>query len=95
MTVENPAILVTGAAGFIGFHVARRLVESGHRVVGLYNMDDYYDLSLKEARLALLSSSPGFAFQRSDIADREAMAGFFADRRPRRVVHLAAQPGVR
>jgi UDP-glucuronate 4-epimerase len=88
-------ILVTGAAGFIGYHVANRLLERGDEVVGLDNLNDYYDVSLKEARLARLRAHAKFSFERIDVADREAMADLFARVKPRRVVHLAAQAGVR
>ena len=87
--------LVTGAAGFIGYHVSDRLLERGDEVVGIDNLNDYYDTSLKEARLALLRRSPRFRFQKMDVADREPMERLFADERPQRVVHLAAQAGVR
>jgi UDP-glucuronate 4-epimerase len=88
-------ILVTGAAGFIGFHVAQRLLRDGHPVVGLDNLNDYYDPALKEARLRLLSAQPRFTFHRSDISDRAAVGAVFSEHRPDRVVHLAAQAGVR
>lgn len=88
-------ILVTGAAGFIGFHVARRLLNAGRAVVGLDNMDAYYDPRLKEARLAELSARDGFRFARLDLADRAGMAALFAEQRFPYVVHLAAQAGVR
>ena len=88
-------ILVTGAAGFIGFHMARRLIADGHAVVGLDNLNAYYDVALKRARLAELSAPPGFHFIEADIADREAVAGVFETHRPTHVVHLAAQAGVR
>lgn len=87
--------LVTGAAGFIGFHVARRLCRDGHQVVGLDNLNDYYEVSLKEARLALLLPLPGFRFERCDLADRTTMAALFARERFDRVIHLGAQAGVR
>jgi UDP-glucuronate 4-epimerase len=86
--------LVTGAAGFIGFHVAERLLQAGHQVVGIDNLNDYYDVSLKQARLDLLQK-PGFSFQKIDLADRTAMASLFADEQFDRVIHLAAQAGVR
>ena len=70
--------LVTGAAGFIGFHVSKRLLEAGHEVVGIDNMNDYYDVSLKQSRLALLQS-PLFTFYKTDLADREGMAHHAAD----------------
>jgi UDP-glucuronate 4-epimerase len=88
-------ILVTGAAGFIGYHVSKRLLERGDRVVGLDNLNPYYDPKLKEARLAQLRPSPGFTFAHVDIADTDSMQELFAEYRPRRVVHLAAQAGVR
>ena len=89
-------ILVTGAAGFIGFHTARALLERGERVVGVDDVNDYYEVSLKEARLQLLEKDKGFSFVRGDIAGRDAMAGLFR-RHPDidRIVHLAAQAGVR
>ncbi|MFM1991911.1 MAG: putative Nucleoside-diphosphate-sugar epimerase [Pseudomonadota bacterium] len=88
-------ILVTGAAGFIGLHVARSLLDAGHRVVGLDRLDDYYDPSLKAARLALLAGHPAFSFERIDVADAPALAALFERERFERVVHLAAQAGVR
>ena len=88
-------ILVTGAAGFIGYHVARRLLERGDDVVGLDNLNDYYDPSLKEARLGQLRAFERFRFSKLDLADREGMSALFAEWKPRRVVHLAAQAGVR
>ena len=88
-------ILVTGAAGFIGFHVAKRLLEQGRAVVGLDNLNSYYDPALKDARLAELAKLPGFAFVKLDLADRAGMAALFAAHRFPHVVHLAAQAGVR
>jgi len=88
-------ILVTGAAGFIGFHVAGRLLERGDAVIGVDNLNDYYDPSLKEARLARLRRFPNFQFDRIDIGDQQAIERCFAEHRPARVVHLAAQAGVR
>ena len=88
-------ILVTGAAGFIGFHVTRRLLARGDEVVGLDNLNAYYDVRLKEARLAQLQGQPGFSFRQLDLGDREGMMGMFAGDRPNRVVNLAAQAGVR
>ena len=87
-------ILVTGAAGFIGYHVARALLERGDDVLGLDNLNDYYDVSLKEARLARLEHQR-FRFVRADIGDAAAMGDLFAMEKPRRIVHLAAQAGVR
>ena len=88
-------ILVTGAAGFIGFHVARRLLEQGKPVVGLDNLNSYYDPTLKDARLAALAKLPGFEFVKLDLADRAGIAALFAERKFPHVVHLAAQAGVR
>jgi UDP-glucuronate 4-epimerase len=90
----NP-ILVTGAAGFIGYHVAHRLLEKGRAVVGLDNINSYYDPALKRARLAKLEKLPGFSFVKLDLADRDGMAALFAKYRFAHVVHLAAQAGVR
>ncbi len=87
--------LVTGAAGFIGFHVAGSLLARGQRVVGLDNLNDYYDPSLKEARLEQLRSQPGFSFDRIDVSDRNAMERLFGTETFDVVVHLAAQAGVR
>jgi UDP-glucuronate 4-epimerase len=88
-------ILVTGAAGFIGFHVTRRLLERGDEVVGFDNLNDYYDVTLKEARLKQLAGRGGFTFIKGDLADREGMAQLFAGGKFGKVVHLAAQAGVR
>ena len=88
-------VLVTGAAGFIGFHVARRLLDAGKAVVGLDNMNAYYDPGLKEARLAELTQAKGFRFVRLGLADRAGIAAMFAEHRFPFVVHLAAQAGVR
>jgi UDP-glucuronate 4-epimerase len=88
-------LLVTGAAGFIGFHTARRLLERGDEVVGLDNLNAYYDPGLKVARLELLRRYPAFRFVEADIADREAMESLFHGGKFQRVVHLAAQAGVR
>ena len=87
--------LVTGSAGFIGFHVAERLLALGHEVVGVDSLNDYYDVALKRARLARLEGRPGYRFLHLDLADRAATAGLFARERPGRVIHLAAQAGVR
>jgi UDP-glucuronate 4-epimerase len=88
-------VLVTGAAGFIGYHVAERLLGEGCRVVGLDNLNPYYDVRLKEARLARLRGRGGFRFAQLDLADREGMAELFRAERPTAVIHLAAQAGVR
>src|ERR1700719_4320164 len=89
------AILVTGAAGFIGFHVAQRLLSSGREVVGLDSVNDYYDVRLKEARLDILKRQPNFTFVKSDLADRERTRSLFQQHRFPVVIHLAAQAGVR
>ena len=88
-------LLVTGAAGFIGFHVAKALLERGDAVVGLDNLNDYYDPALKRSRLDVLQTLPGFSFEKIDIADRGAMEALFQRTKPERVIHLAAQAGVR
>ncbi len=88
-------VLVTGAAGFIGFHVSRSLLERGDEVVGLDNLNDYYSVQLKKDRLALLHDYSNFRFHQVDLADREAMERLFATEDLQRVVHLAAQAGVR
>jgi len=88
-------VLVTGAAGFIGWYVARALLARGDTVVGLDNLNDYYDVRLKEDRLAQLTSQPAFEFHRLDLADRSGMEQLFATTGVERVVHLAAQAGVR
>ena len=88
-------ILVTGAAGFIGFHVCKRLLERGEQVTGIDNLNDYYDVSLKRARLAMLEPYEGFTFVKVDIADRSAMEKLFKTGEFERVVNLAAQAGVR
>ena len=95
MNRTDTVILVTGAAGFIGYHVARRLLERGDQVLGVDNLSDYYDVRLKEARLAQLESSPRFRFIKLEIADRSAVRNLFSAHPTRRVVHLAAQAGVR
>ena len=94
MTAADP-ILVTGAAGFIGFHVARRIAEAGRAVVGLDNLNAYYDPKLKHARLDQLATFPRFRFEKLDLADRAGMAKLFAAHRFPAVVHLGAQAGVR
>ncbi|WP_265553560.1 NAD-dependent epimerase [Serratia grimesii] len=87
--------LVTGAAGFIGYHAAERLLAAGHQVVGIDNLNDYYDVGLKMARLDLLADKPAFQFIKLDLADREGMAKLFAEHKFQRVIHLGAQAGVR
>jgi UDP-glucuronate 4-epimerase len=88
-------ILVTGAAGFIGYHTAARLLDQGHEVVGFDNLSPYYDVSLKEARLKRLKGRNNFRFLQADLADRTIVEATFAEERPQRVIHLAAQAGVR
>jgi len=88
-------ILVTGAAGFIGMHTSERLLARGDEVVGLDNLNDYYDPTLKEARLARLTPHAGFRFVKMDVADRAGMERLFAEEKFDRVIHLAAQAGVR
>jgi UDP-glucuronate 4-epimerase len=88
-------VLVTGVAGFIGFHVAQRLLARGDTVLGIDNINAYYDVRLKEARLARLIDHDRFTFLRLDLADRSGMDDLFSQHRPERVVHLAAQAGVR
>ena len=89
------SVLVTGAAGFIGFHVARRLLADGSAVVGLDNINSYYDPALKKARLAELTAYPNFRFEQHDLADRDAIAELFAAQRFESVIHLVGQAGVR
>src|SRR5215469_1314467 len=93
--MSDRTILVTGAAGFIGFHVARQLLAEGRRVVGLDNLNDYYDPALKQSRLDILRGEPRFEFVKIDLADRAAMATLFATHKFANVIHLAAQAGVR
>ena len=88
-------VLVTGAAGFIGYYTAARLLDRGHDVIGLDNLSPYYDVSLKEARLERLEGAERFRFIKADLADRDAVEATFAEEKPERVVHLAAQAGVR
>jgi len=93
--VPDIKILVTGAAGFIGYHTSLLLLARGYQVVGLDNLNNYYDVGLKKARLALLQKEPSFRFEQLDLVDRDAMAKLFSRERFARVVHLAAQAGVR
>jgi UDP-glucuronate 4-epimerase len=91
----NHKILVTGTAGFIGFHLARRLLDQGHEVIGLDNLNDYYDVRLKQARLGILKPYPAFRFVHASLADRPVMEELFAREHFESVVNLAAQAGVR
>ena len=88
-------VLVTGSAGFIGFHTAGRLLARGETVIGVDNLNSYYDPALKHARLERLQAEPGYLHHTLDLADRDGMRALFADRSPRRIVHLGAQAGVR
>jgi UDP-glucuronate 4-epimerase len=88
-------ILVTGAAGFIGFYTARALLDRGDEVIGLDNMNAYYDVALKETRLAQLTPREGFTFVKADLADKATIEKMFTEHQPDRVIHLAAQAGVR
>jgi len=88
-------ILLTGAAGFIGSHVAITLLERGDEVTGIDNLNDYYDPTLKDARLARLTGRPGFTFRQMDVADRPGMEQLFREGTYDKVIHLAAQAGVR
>jgi len=92
---DEPPVLVTGAAGFVGFHVAARLLDAGVSVVGFDNLNAYYDPRLKQGRLAMLAGRSGWRFVQGDLADRAAVAAAFHAAGPRRVIHLAAQAGVR
>src|SRR5262245_16553391 len=88
-------VLLTGAAGFIGYHTSKLLLDRGDEVVGLDNLNDYYDVTLKQARLAQLTSHRDFTFVKMDLADRGGMADLFAREKFQRVINLAAQAGVR
>jgi UDP-glucuronate 4-epimerase len=93
--MNDGKILITGAAGFIGFHLSRLCLERGHQVVGFDNLNNYYDVRLKESRLEILQGMKGFSFEKGDLADAAAVEGVFARYQPRYVVNLAAQAGVR
>jgi len=95
MSAAGTSVLVTGTAGFIGFHMAKRLLDSGMRVIGLDSVNDYYDPRIKRARLALLDGRPGWTFYEMDLADRTEMEALFEREKPDIVVNLAAQAGVR
>ncbi|MEJ6788935.1 NAD-dependent epimerase/dehydratase family protein [Brevundimonas sp. BR2-1] len=93
--MSKDPVLVTGSAGFIGFHTAQRLLARGETVIGLDNLNSYYDPALKQARLDRLIDQPGYIHHTLDLADREGMAALFARHAPRRIIHLGAQAGVR
>lgn len=88
-------ILITGVAGFIGYHTAARLLSDGKKVIGIDNLNNYYDVALKKARLELLLSNPSFQFIKLDLTDRQGMEAMFSEHNFQRVIHLAAQAGVR
>ena len=88
-------VLVTGAAGFIGFHVSRRLLDDGYEVIGFDNLCDYYDVNLKRGRLAILQKYPGFSFSKNNLEDKSAVDSIMEEEVPQMVIHLAAQAGVR
>ena len=93
--LASDRVLVTGAAGFIGYHVVCRLMSDGAHVVGVDNLNSYYDITLKRDRLAALHREGEFTFVQADVADVAAMTACFETTRPARVIHLAAQAGVR
>ena len=88
-------ILITGAAGFIGFHISKRLLETGFEVIGLDNLNDYYDFNLKADRLKILKESESFTFYKKNLEDKKSVDQIFQEHHPHRVIHLAAQAGVR
>ena len=88
-------ILVTGSAGFIGFHTSKRLLDSGYDVIGLDNLNNYYDINLKKDRLKILQEYNGFTFHKIDLKDQGEVESLFKKESPQRVIHLAAQAGVR
>ena len=88
-------ILITGAAGFIGFYLAQKLIKDNFSVYGIDNLNDYYDVALKKDRLKILSSQPNFAFERIDLSDRDSLFAFIEKVKPSIVINLAAQAGVR
>ncbi|MBW8303616.1 MAG: NAD-dependent epimerase/dehydratase family protein, partial [Brevundimonas sp.] len=93
--MTNGPVLVTGSAGFIGFHTARRLLARGETVIGVDNLNAYYDPALKHARLERLQAESNYIHHTLDLADRPGMTALFADHSPRRIVHLGAQAGIR
>ncbi|RLC01197.1 MAG: capsular biosynthesis protein CpsI, partial [Deltaproteobacteria bacterium] len=95
MDFKFKTALITGAAGFIGFHLSKRLLENGYHVTGIDNLNDYYDVSLKEARLEQLRSNPNFSFSKTDLSDKDGLDKLFQATRFDVVMNLAAQAGVR
>ena len=93
--MNSSKILITGAAGFIGYHLCKSLLEDGYEVLGIDNLNDYYDTNLKQARLEQLKQFKSFLFNKVDIADRESLTKSFQSFNPQKIVNLAAQPGVR
>jgi UDP-glucuronate 4-epimerase len=93
--MNQPLVLVTGAAGFIGFHLSKRLIENGYQVLGLDNLNDYYDITLKESRLTILQALPEFRFEKLDLTNKEEIDLLFSDVKFDFVINLAAQAGVR
>jgi len=93
--MNSSKILITGAAGFIGYHLCKSLLEDGYEVLGIDNLNDYYDTNLKQARLEQLKQFKSFLFNKVDIADRESLTKLFQSFNPQKIVNLAAQPGVR
>ena len=93
--MQDNHVLITGGAGFIGFHLARRLLNEGISVTALDNLNDYYDVSLKEARLDILKQYPSFRFIKTDISEKSELLSIFESCKPDVVVNLAAQAGVR
>ena len=92
---KDKTYLITGGAGFIGFHLSKRLLGLGAKVIGLDNMNDYYDISLKEARLNILKEYENYSFVKCDLTDKEGLFALFEKERPDIAVNLAAQAGVR
>src|SRR5699024_8073905 len=88
-------VLITGAAGFIGYHLSKKLMETGYKVIGIDNLNDYYDVQLKKVRLNLLKENALFEFHKINIAHKETLMELFKEKRPQLVINLAAQAGVR